>query len=38
MNSNAWRDFKGNKWKEEINVSSFIEENYTESIGDDSFL
>ena len=38
MNSKAWRDFKGNKWKEEINVSSFIEENYTEYTGDDAFL
>ncbi len=36
--SNAWRNFKGNQWKEEINVSNFIDENYTEYVGDDSFL
>ena len=36
--NNAWRNFKGEKWQEEINVSSFIEENYTEYLGDGSFL
>ena len=38
MNIDAWKGFKGNKWKEEIDVSSFIKENYTEYLGDDSFL
>lgn len=33
-----WRDFKGETWKEEINVSDFIDNNYTEYTGDDSFL
>ena len=35
---NSWRNFKGIKWQEEINVSSFIEDNYFEYIGDSSFL
>ena len=31
-------DFKGTLWKNEINVENFIIENYTEYLGDDSFL
>lgn len=34
----AWRNFKGTKWQKEVNVRDFIQENYTEYIGDDSFL
>ena len=34
----SWRLFKGEIWKEEINVSSFIEDNYTEYTGDSNFL
>ncbi len=33
-----YKDFKGNKWQEEINVANFIQENYTPYEGDDSFL
>ncbi len=33
-----WKDFKGNLWRTEINVSDFIDNNYTEYTGDDSFL
>lgn len=33
-----WEKFKGNLWKENINVENFIRENYTEYTGDDSFL
>ena len=33
-----WNNFKGNTWKEEVNVFDFIKENYTEYTGDDSFL
>ena len=33
-----WNKFKGNKWKESIDVSDFIINNYTEYTGDDSFL
>ena len=33
-----WNGFKGEKWKNEINVSDFISENQTEYTGDDSFL
>lgn len=34
----AWRNFKGRKWTEEINVRDFIQNNYTEYSGDESFL
>ncbi|WEG74188.1 formate C-acetyltransferase [Vagococcus intermedius] len=34
----AWKGFKGNQWKEEVNVRDFIQANYTEYTGDDSFL
>ena len=30
--------YKGNKWKETVNVSDFINNNYKEYIGDESFL
>ena len=36
--NNAWSGFKGEKWKKEINVSDFIDNNYKEYKGDDSFL
>ena len=35
---NAWKDFKGEKWQNEINVEDFILNNYTEYTGDESFL
>ena len=34
----AWKDFKGDIWKKEINVSDFIKSNYTKYDGDESFL
>lgn len=34
----AYRDFKGTKWKDNINVNDFILKNYTEYSGDESFL
>ena len=34
----AWKNFKGNKWKNNIDVETFIEENYKEYTGDESFL
>ena len=34
----AWKGFKGEKWKESVNVSDFILNNYKEYRGDDSFL
>ncbi len=38
-NSNeAWKGFKGDLWKKEINVRDFIMNNYTPYEGDDSFL
>ncbi len=36
--SNAWRNFKGNLWKDEINVRDFIQRNYTQYDGDEQFL
>ena len=35
---NEWRKFQGTSWKESINVANFIEDNYKEYVGDDSFL
>lgn len=34
----AWQNFKGEKWRTEINVSDFILNNYTPYSGDGSFL
>jgi len=34
----AWQDFKGAEWKNNINVRDFIISNMTEYTGDDSFL
>lgn len=34
----AWKGFKGEKWKESVDVSDFILNNYKEYRGDDSFL
>ena len=33
-----WKNFKGKTWRDEINVSAFIDDNYIEYKGDDSFL
>lgn len=33
-----WDSFKGSTWKKEINVRDFIQSNYTEYTGDDTFL
>ena len=33
-----WKNFKGETWKKEINVSAFIDDNFTEYTGDDKFL
>ena len=38
MYMEAWRNFKGRKWTEEIDVRDFIQNNYTEYSGDESFL
>ena len=37
MNDN-WHDFKGDKWRDTIDVKQFILDNYTEYTGDESFL
>ncbi len=33
-----WEGFTGENWKNSIDVSAFIDQNYTEYLGDDSFL
>ncbi len=33
-----WNGFAGGTWQEEINVRDFIQQNYTEYTGDDTFL
>ena len=33
-----WKYFKGETWQKEINVSAFIDDNFTEYTGDDKFL
>ncbi len=33
-----WDNFKGEKWKNSVDVENFIVENYTEYTGDESFL
>ena len=38
MQHNNWNGFKGSKWKDEINVRDFIQNNYKEYTGDESFL
>ena len=38
MEEIQWKDFKGQIWKEKIDVCAFIEANYTEYTGDESFL
>lgn len=34
----AWRNFNGDTWKNDINLRSFIQDNYTPYAGDSSFL
>ena len=36
--TSAWRSFKGDSWRDEINVRDFIQNNYTAYKGDESFL
>ena len=38
LNNKQWNNFHGEKWKNEIDVAAFIADNYTEYVGDDSFL
>ncbi|MBR0366556.1 MAG: formate acetyltransferase, partial [Clostridia bacterium] len=38
MSTDAWQGFKGRLWRDEINVRSFIQNNYTAYNGDESFL
>ena len=38
MENIFWKNFKGEVWKNEINVRDFIQQNYKEYTGDDSFL
>ena len=34
----AWEGFKGGRWESEVDTRGFIQANYTEYRGDDSFL
>ena len=34
----AWSGFNGRLWKDEVNTREFIQDNYTEYTGDESFL
>ena len=38
MENIFWKNFKGEVWKNEINVRDFIQQNYKEYTGYDSFL
>ena len=38
MEHKNWNGFKGEKWKNEINVRDFIQSNYKEYTGDETFL
>lgn len=38
MEHNNWNGFKAGVWQDEINVRDFIQNNYKEYLGDDSFL
>ena len=38
MKHENWNGFKSGAWQDEINVRNFIQQNYTEYKGDDSFL
>ena len=37
-NFDQWAGFQGQLWKEEVNVRDFIQHNYTQYDGDESFL
>ena len=37
-NFDQWEGFGGHLWKEEVNVRDFIQHNYTQYDGDESFL
>ena len=37
-NFDQWAGFQGHLWKEEVNVRDFIQHNYTQYEGDESFL
>ncbi len=38
LNAEAWKGFKGQRWREEVNLRDFIQNNYTAYEGDESFL
>ena len=38
FNNESWNGFKGDVWRDEINVRDFIQSNYTPYDGDESFL
>lgn len=38
VNLEAWKGFKGRRWRDEVNLRDFIQNNYTPYDGDGSFL
>ena len=36
--TNAWRGFRGDHWRDDVNVRDFVQQNYTPYDGDESFL
>ncbi len=38
VNMEAWKGFKGRRWRDEVNLRDFIQNNYTPYDGDGSFL
>ena len=36
--TNAWRGFRGDHWRDDVNVRDFVQQNYTPYEGDESFL
>ena len=38
VDKEEWKGFAGQRWKEEVNVRTFIQKNYTQYDGDKSFL
>lgn len=38
VNCSAWDGFRTGEWRHLVNVSNFIQKNYTPYAGDDSFL
>ena len=38
MANQGWEGFKGKKWRDDVDVRDFVQENYTPYDGDEAFL